>query len=147
MFPLKFIVIIIPLIFSSVSIAYTANDSTTVGRYLTVENKPSLAQRDLLLQTVQVRFPQSVQMISDALSHVLRYSGYSLVAENQQSAALKNTLQKPLPAIDRNFGPMTLKDALITLAGPAFTLETDTLNRTINFHVKPVFAKKHVEAQ
>lgn len=125
------------------SAAFARDDATSVGRYLSVNNKPLSHQRDLLSQTIQIRFPQTVQTIGDAVNHLLRYSGYSLVVENQQNPALKNTLQKSLPLVDRNFGPMTLRDALITLIGPAFSLSEDALNREVDFHLKPSFSKKY----
>jgi conjugative transfer region protein (TIGR03748 family) len=118
--------------------AYAADD-TTIGRYLTVEDKPSPSQVDLLEQTIQVRFPQNIQTVGDALSYLLRLSGYGLVPEAQQSGALKITLTKPLPFIDRDFGPMALKDALTTLVGPAFNLVHNPINRTVNFNLKPAF--------
>lgn len=118
---------------------YAAN--TSLGRYLTVENKASKTQIDLLSQIIAVQFPAAVLTIGDAMSYLLRYSGYSLVAEQQQSAALKNTLKKPLPLIDHHFGPMPLKEALATLAGPAFTLIHDPLNREVNFQLRPQYAK------
>jgi type IV pili sensor histidine kinase/response regulator len=118
-----------------------SNTDTVTGRYLSIINKPSHEQQDLLSQVLQVRFPQNVQTIGDAMSYLLRYSGYSLVAESQISSALKNTLQKPLPVIDRVLGPITLREALIVLAGPAFTLSEDPLNREVNFHLKPNFSK------
>jgi len=121
--------------------AEAKNEVSSVGRYLTVTNKPLPAQRDLLSQTIQMRFPQNIQNIGDAINQLLRYSGYSLVRENQQSQALKNTLQKSLPFVDRELGPMSLRDALITLAGPAFTLTEDPLNREIDFHLKPHFSR------
>lgn len=110
-----------------------------VGRYLTVNTTPSHAQIDLLSQIIQVRFPSTVQTIGDAMQYLLRFSGYSLIGDDQMNLAFKTTLTKPLPAIDRNFGPMSLKDALTTLAGPAFTLAHDPINRTINFQLKPRF--------
>lgn len=108
-------------------------DTTTISRYMTVNNKPRLDQMHLLQQTMQVHFPEKVTNIGEAMNYLLRYSGYSLVAINQQSSELKSTLAKPLPAIDRDFGPMTLQDALSTLAGPSFALTQDALNRTVNF--------------
>lgn len=116
-----------------------ADSITNIGRYLTVENKPTHVQTDLLSQTIQVRFPQNVQTVGDAIHYILRLSGYSLVSEQHMHAALKNTLTKPLPAVDRDLGPMTLKDALTTLVGPAFYLKQDALNRTIDFHVKSAY--------
>ncbi len=119
------------------SSAFAQTGNMTVGRYLSVDNKPSSAQVNLLSQIFQVRFPEEVQTIGDAMNYLLRYSGYSLVDDARQSVAMKNTLRKPLPLVDRNFGPMSLKDGLITLAGPAFTLMQDPLNREINFKLKP----------
>lgn len=123
-----------------------ADNNTEIGRYITVENKPTVSQTDLLLQTVRTRFSQYEQTVGDAINHVLRLSGYSLVPQNQMSNALKNTLTKPLPASDRgNFGPMSLKDALTTLAGPAFYLVQDPLNRMVDFKVKPQYASIYAD--
>jgi len=111
-------------------------DLVSIGRYLTVSSQPDLEQLNLLSQTIQVHFPPAVQTIGDAMTNILRFSGYSLVPETQMNAAFKNTLQKPLPLIDRNLGPVTLQSALKILAGPAFNLKADSLNRTIDFIVK-----------
>jgi conjugative transfer region protein (TIGR03748 family) len=116
-------------------------DNTSIGRYLSVSNKPTHAQVDLLSQTIQVRFPQTVQTVGDAINYLLKFSGYSLIEMNKRSAALKNTLSKPLPAVDRDFGPMSLKDGLITLIGQAFNLKQDVLNRTIDFALKPQYKR------
>lgn len=119
--------------------AQAADSMTQFGRYLTAINKPTLAQTDLLSQTMQVRFPQNVQTIGDAMNYLLKFSGYSLIDDNKRSDELKNTLSKPLPTVDRDFGPMSLKDGLSTLIGPAYSLVHDPLNRTINFDLKPQF--------
>lgn len=111
-------------------------DLVPIGRYLTVSLKPNPQQVDLLSQTIQMHFPPSIQTVNDAMREVLQYSGYSLVPETHMNAAFKNTLLKPLPLVDRNLGPMTLQSALKVLAGPSFTLKTDSLNRTVNFVVK-----------
>jgi conjugative transfer region protein (TIGR03748 family) len=124
--------------------------NTQVGRYLTVENKPILVQRELLSQMVQVRFPTDVKTIGEAMNYLLRFSGYALVAEPERNSDFKNTLLKPLPAVDRDFGPMSLKEALMTLAGPAFILKEDPLNRTINFQLNPRYASfdhKHLKRE
>jgi type IV pili sensor histidine kinase/response regulator len=112
-----------------------------IGRYLSVGNRPQASQLDLLAQIIQVRFPQNVQTIGGAMNYILRLSGYSLTPFDQLTNVFKTTLGKPLPAVDRNFGPMSLKDALITLAGPAFYLEQDPLNRTVAFRVKPQYER------
>jgi type IV pili sensor histidine kinase/response regulator len=139
----KFLVAV--FLFTLNSHVFASTSNTQIGRYLTVENKPSLSQMDLLSQTIQVRFPQNIQTVGDAMNYVLRLSGYSLIPSDHMSHALKITLTKPLPAIDRDFGPMPLKDALITLAGPAFYLVQDPLNRLVNFKIKPQYMRLYAD--
>ena len=119
-----------------------ASNETNVVRYLTVTNKPTMAQTDLLSQIIQVRFSQNIQTIDDAIKYLLKFSGYNLVELNKRSMDLKNTLSKPLPTVDRDFGPMSLKDALTTLIGPAFNLKQDVLNRTIDFTLKSQYKRE-----
>lgn len=138
---MKKFLIIFSFVFGIFQLSYANTNNTDVGRYLTVENKPRFSQLNLLSQTIQMRFPQSVQTVGDAMNYALRLSGYSLIPADRMSEELKTTLAKPLPAIDRNFGPMSLKDALTTLAGPAFNLVQDPLNRMVDFRVKPQFAR------
>src|SRR4051812_24671483 len=38
-----------------------ASDDTVIGRYMSVTNKPTQAQTDLLSQIMQIRFPQNIQ--------------------------------------------------------------------------------------
>lgn len=122
-----------------VSTVWADTQAITTGRYLSVENKPTAAQTDLLSQTLQIHFPASIQTVGEAIAYVLRYSGYSLVAPENQSTDVKNMLQKPVPLVSRQLGPMTLKNVLLTLMGPAFTLIDDPLNREINFKVKSAY--------
>jgi hypothetical protein len=53
--------------------AVYADETTTVGRYLTVSNKPTSAQTNLLSQTIQVRFPQGIQTLGDAMNYLLKF--------------------------------------------------------------------------
>ncbi len=131
--------ILLGLFLSKLSLA---NESLTpTGRYLTVSNHPKMSQLDLLSQSIQVRFPEKIQTIGEAINYLLRFSGYSLIADNKMNKALKITLTKPLPIIDRELGPMSLKEGLTTLAGVAFTLYQDPVNRVIDFKLKPTYQK------
>ena len=124
---------------SVLSTGFAASPSKNVmatSRYFSIENKPSAAQVNLLSQTIQLRFPQKVQTVGDAVNYLLRFSGYSLIPVAQRSIAFNNVLLKPLPLVDRDFGPMPLHDGLLTLVGPAFYLVSDPLNRTVDFRVK-----------
>jgi conjugative transfer region protein (TIGR03748 family) len=118
-----------------------------VGRYLTVSHKTNSSQMHLLSQSIQVRFPKNVQTIGDAINYLLRFSGYSLVAIGQMNSALKTTISKPLPVIDRELGPISLKNGLVTLVGPAFYIKEDPINRLVDFRLKPAFAKRYIAQQ
>ncbi len=117
------------------------NNVTQVGRYITISNQTKLSQTNLLSQLVQVRFTRNIQTIGEAMNYLLRFSGYSLVPEPKMNSALKITLKKPLPIIDRELGPITLSNGLKTLVGPAFYMTQDPVNRIVDFKLKPEYKK------
>ncbi|MGK8436756.1 PilL N-terminal domain-containing protein [Ectopseudomonas hydrolytica] len=103
---------------------------TRYGRYTLVELAPTAAQQDLLLQVVDVSIPDTLHAsVRDALRHVLQRSGYQLCS-GAETAAL-NSL--PLPAAHYHLGPLQLRDALLTIAGPGRTLHVDHAARRVCF--------------
>jgi len=118
-----------------------ASDSTLVNKYLTVSNKPKKEQVNVLEEIIQIRFPQNVKTVGSAINYILRFSGYSLIADKKINPALQITLGKPLPIVDRQLGPMSLRTALTILAGESYNLSVDPLNREINFKLKPSYTK------
>lgn len=101
------------------------------SRYTLVELAPTAAQRDLLLQTIDVSMPEDARAtVGDGLRHVLKRSGYGLC---QTAHAVIELYALPLPAAHLHLGPMTLRDALLTLAGPAWELHADDRARQICF--------------
>jgi conjugative transfer region protein (TIGR03748 family) len=117
--------------------AFADPNATQIGRYLDVPNSPLSSQANLLNQTFQVRFPTSVKTIGDAMRYLLRFSGYSLVAENSLMPETKHLLNLPLPQTDRMLGPLTLQQGLLTLAGQPFGLLIDPVHRLISFRLLP----------
>ncbi|WP_127171985.1 PilL N-terminal domain-containing protein [Xanthomonas euvesicatoria] len=104
------------------------------GRYTLVELSPGSAQRDLLLQVIDVRMPDEARAsVGDGLRHVLNRSGYQMCETG--SAALE-LYPLPMPAAHLQLGPMTLRDALLTLAGPAWDVEVNDSTRQVCF-VRP----------
>lgn len=100
------------------------------GRYTLVELTPTAAQQDLLLQVVDVSIPGTLHAsVGDALRHVLRRSGYQLCS-GRDTDALGSL---PLPAAHYHLGPLQLRDALLTLTGPARTLHVDHTTRSVCF--------------
>lgn len=100
------------------------------GRYTLVELAPTAAQRDLLLQTIDVSMPEDARAtVGDGLRHVLKRSGYGLC----QTTHAIELYALPLPAAHLHLGPMTLRDALLTLAGTTWELHADDRARQICF--------------
>jgi len=62
----------------------------------------------------------------------LKRSGWRLCEE---TAAVKELDTLPLPAAHLHLGPMTVRDALLTLAGSAWELRTDERARQVCFVV------------
>ncbi|WP_454252292.1 PFGI-1 class ICE element type IV pilus protein PilL2 [Pseudomonas sp. Marseille-Q7302] len=104
------------------------------GRYTLVEQGPELAQRNLMRQVVDISIPAGAdRTVGEALHYVLIRSGFSL-CETQEAAQL---YALPLPAAHLQLGPLPLREALKTLAGPAWTLQVDSLARRVCFAPAP----------
>lgn len=100
------------------------------GRYTLVELVPEPAQHDLLQQAVEVSIPPTFDAsVGDAMRHVLLRSGYRLCDTTEATTLFA----LPLPAAHLRLGPLMLRDALLTLAGPAWALSVDDLNRQVCF--------------
>ena len=130
-----------------VAIFASSTNSTQVGRYITIANKPSDAQVNLMQQTLQVHFPTSVETVGDAIGYLLSNSGYSLVKQEKRNTALNQLMAKPLPVVDRDLNYMTLKEALLTLVEPAFYLQVDPLHRLVSFDIKASYRKYYKSTQ
>jgi type IV pili sensor histidine kinase/response regulator len=117
--------------------AVHASNVTQVERYMTVDNKPKVAQINPLLTVVQVHFPRDVETVGDAVNYWISYSGYRLVSDEKASVELKEVLKQRLPQSDRNLGPLTIKDGLKVLVGQdVFDLVCDPLHRLVSFELK-----------
>ena len=115
------------------------------GRYTLIELESEPAQRDLMRQVVEVVIPPSLDAnVGDAMRHVLRRSGYRL-CDTADAAAL---YALPLPAAHLHLGPLMLRDALLTLAGPAWDVSVDDGVRQVCFrrHATPVEASANPSA-
>src|SRR5258708_22057878 len=93
------------------------------ARYTLIELGPDAAQQDLLQQVVDISIPGTMTAtVGDALGYVLLRSGYQRCEAPDDSARL---YALPLPAPHLHLGPMSLRDALQTLAGPRRPLPLD----------------------
>jgi len=110
-------------------------DEVRVGRYSALSAVPTEAQRDLLAGIVTVAFPEPVATVGDAVRHLLQGTGYRLAGDVAAHPARSQLLRLPLPDAHRHLGPMPVRLALETLAGPAFQLVEDPVHRLVSYEL------------
>lgn len=104
-------------------------------RYTLASTRPVDAQRDPLNQIIDIRMPaQVVNTLGEGMRYVMLESGYSLCSG--EAGVYSELFIKPLPAVQRSIGPVKLGDALQILAGPAWRMRVDDLNREICFMLR-----------
>ena len=114
------------------SVNLQAND-IQVGRYSLLAATPTEAQAELLAATMTVRFPERIQTVGEAIRYLLQRSGYRLANPDAIGPDTVALFALPLPDVHQSLGPMTLRDTLETLAGPAFYLLQDPVHRLVSF--------------
>ncbi|SJM96249.1 hypothetical protein CRENPOLYSF2_930005 [Crenothrix polyspora] len=112
-----------------------------VGRYHTVNAVPTREQQALLQVIIEVTLPEEVADIQSAVDYLLLRSGYQFTAL-PQAYDVQQLLQKPIPAVHRHLGPMTLESALQTLAGAPFQLTVDPVHRQVGYLLPANIARK-----
>jgi len=107
-------------------------------RYTLVSTRPGDAQRDPLNQMVDITMPtQMVKSVGDGFRYLLLESGYSLCPVS--SSVFAELLSRPLPGVQRSIGPVRLSEALQILAGPAWRLRVDDVNREVCFTLRDAY--------
>lgn len=106
------------------------------GRYTLVSTQPDAGQRDLMAQIIDVTIPASMNpSVQDAMLYVVDRSGYALCPPTTHHVNILYT--RPLPAAQYKLGPMTLRNTLQVLAGPAWQVKVDEVNRQVCFALRP----------
>ena len=93
-----------------------------------IETKPE--QLNPLLSITTISFSQNIFTVGQAINELLRGSGYTWLSAQDENDALS---ELELPSVVRELGPIRLRDALITVAGVAWELEVNEVNRTLWF--------------
>lgn len=106
------------------------------GRYALVNTTPGVEQRDLMAQIIDINIPANMRpTVHDAMQYVLNRSGYSMCGRNEPHVNILFT--RPLPAAQYKLGPMSLRNTLQVLAGPAWQVKVDEVSRSVCFTLRP----------
>ncbi|MFS2159704.1 TcpQ domain-containing protein [Pseudomonas sp. Pseusp122] len=105
------------------------------GRYTLVNTAPEVEQRDLMSQIIDVNIPSNMHpQVQDAMQYVVDRSGYTLCPANTDHVSILYT--RPLPAAQYKLGPMSLRNTLQVLAGPAWLVKVDEVSRNVCFSLR-----------
>ncbi len=108
-----------------------------LGRYQITVPQPRPDQRDLLSAMVDIELSDDVKTVGQAIATVLENSSYRLLSPKPAAPCQEALFELPLPAVHRNLGPRTLRQALAVLSGPAFRPAMDPVRRLITFERVP----------
>lgn len=112
-------------------VGLAAENPVPIARYAYLMPGSSHAQRHPLRVTLaQIRFPQEIATVGEAMAHLLIRSGYRL-DEQRSPWATTLLMPQPLPQVHRDLGPIHLAEALGVLAGSAWQLKVNPLYRTL----------------
>ena len=119
--------------------AMASDNTTSLGRFVSVRNHAKLDQSNPLAMIVSFTFPQRIQTIGGAIAFLLTDSGYTLPSADVISPSVQKFLNSQLPGSFRTLNLMSIKQALIALGGNSFTLVIDPKNRLVSFLLKKKF--------
>jgi type IV pili sensor histidine kinase/response regulator len=117
------------------------------GRYTAVYAVPTDAQRDPLQTIVTVSFPKDIETVGQAVNYLLVDTGYSISDALYWDVEVFELVRHPLPAIQRELGPLTILDAIWTIVGPAFTVSINAIDRSVAVEIVSVPAEEPVLPQ
>lgn len=119
--------------------ASIAPSQTHYDRYTIISTRPKPDQLQLLDQIIDLRIPDTLNpSVQQAMTYALRHSGYQLCSAGGNVSAL---FAHPLPASQYRLGPISVRDAIQMLAGPAWEMQVDELARRICFSVHPAYQR------
>ena len=91
-----------------------------------------------MAQIVDINIPANMSPdVREAMLYVMNRSGYSLCSG--ETSPVNILYSRPLPAALYKIGPMTLRNALQVLAGPAWLVVVDEVERQVCYEIRPEY--------
>ena len=125
---------------------HAQDDELQVGRYQSVMLEPTDEQIDPLSHIVEIELPEQINTIGQAISYVLDGSGYRLLSPKLAESYRVHLFAMPLPDVQRQLGPLSLRQALALLGGPAFRLVIDSTYRLVSFELIKTTSDAHARS-
>ncbi|MYD46431.1 MAG: pili assembly chaperone [Gammaproteobacteria bacterium] len=133
---MKFIKYLLAVVLVATGIlAVSAVDEVQVGRYSTMKTLPTEAQQNIFATVTNVNFDSSITTVGQAMRYLLEDQGIRLAVPRSRENQVHILIALPLPQIHRQLGPISLRHALETLAGPVWLLVQDPIHRMVSFEL------------
>ncbi len=126
--------------------AGTSNARTSevqVGRYQSVIMRPDENQVDLLSVVITRNLPEHVNTVGQAVASLLEGSGYRLLSPKLAESYRSHLFAMPLPQVQRQLGPLSLRQALELLGGPAHRLVIEPTYRLVSYELIKTTSDTH----
>jgi len=117
-----------------------------VGRYQSVIMRPDEKQVDLLSVVITRNLPEHVNTVGQAVASLLDGSGYRLLSPQLAEPYRSHLFAMPLPQVQRQLGPLSLRQALELLGGPAHRLVIDPTYRLVSFELIKTTSDAHARS-
>ena len=114
-----------------------------VGRYQSLRMRPDQTQVDLLSVLITRPFQEPINTVGQAVASLLNGSGYRLLSPKLAESARSHLFAMPLPDAQRHLGPLTLRQALELLGGPAHRLVIEPTYRLVSFELIKATSDAH----
>ena len=115
----------------------------TNGRYERIKPQAHYFQRFPLQKTYNGQIPRTYRNIGEAIDFILNKSGYRIASHKRHEFDEMYVLfLYPVPDVQRSFKNIQISEILQTLAGKAFDVYVDDVNREIGFKL----SKKYLNA-
>jgi type IV pili sensor histidine kinase/response regulator len=97
--------------------------------------QPDENQVDLLSSMVELELPEQINTVGQAITYLLEGSGYRLLSAKLAEPYRVGLFAMPLPDVQRQLGPLSLRQGLELLSGPAFRLVIEPVYRLVTFEL------------
>jgi len=114
----------------------------SAGRYSLISTKATPSQSDLFAVIIKTDFPLTVTTVGAAIQNLLLNSGYRLAKASHTDPYMHVLMDAQLPEVQRDLGPISLRNALTVLAGKPWRLVVDPVHRLVSFDLKKSYRRK-----
>ena len=127
----------------SAGISSDVTSEIQVGRYQSAIMRPDENQVDLLSVVITRDLPEHVNTVGQAVASLLDGSGYRLLSPKLAESHRSHLFAMPLPQVQRQLGPLSLRQALELLGGPAHRLVIEPTYRLVSFELIKTTSDAH----